>query len=122
MTTIAELIDEFVATKNKREELQNEVKGCTEKMGRIEADIMELMSQAGISQAASDKASCTMRQAQHPVIEDWQIFYDYVAKTKQFELLHKRLSSQAFRERWEAGEPIPGSSMSKVWELSVRRK
>jgi hypothetical protein len=122
MTTIAELIDEFVATKNKREELQNEVKGCTEKMGRIEADIMELMSQAGINQAASEKASCTMRQAQHPVIEDWQVFYDYVAQTKQFELLHKRLSSPAFRERWEAGDPVPGSSMSKVWELSVRRK
>jgi hypothetical protein len=122
MTTIATLIDEFVATKNKREELQNEVKSCTEKMGRLEADIMALMSQAGINQAASEKASCTMRQATHPVIEDWQTFYAYVAETKQFELLHKRLSSQAFRERWEAGEPIPGSSMSKVWELSVRRK
>ena len=72
MTTIAELIDEFVATKKKREDFQDEIKGCTEKMGRLEADIMELMSQAGINQAASEKATCTMRQAQHPVIEDWQ--------------------------------------------------
>ena len=44
MTTIAELIDEFVATKKKREDFQDEIKGCTEKMGRLEADIMELMS------------------------------------------------------------------------------
>jgi len=37
-------------------------------------------------------------------------------------LLHKRLSSTAFRERWEAGEAIPGTEASEVWELTVRRK
>jgi len=37
-------------------------------------------------------------------------------------LLHKRLSSTAFRERWEAGEAIPGTSTSEVWELSVVRR
>jgi hypothetical protein len=122
MTTLAELIDEFVAVKGAREELQNQVKTHTEKLTRLEADIMELMSQAGINQAASDKASVTMKHNTHPAIDDWAKFYEYVASTGQFELLHKRLSSTAFRERWEAGEVIPGTSASKVWELSVRRK
>jgi len=26
------------------------------------------------------------------------------------------------RERWDAGETIPGTKMTPVWELSVRRK
>ena len=119
---IKELIDQYVETKNKREGLSEEVKACTNKLAELEKDIMELMSQAGISQAASDKASCSMKMAKHPAIEDWNQFYGYVAQTGQFELLHKRLSSQAFRERWEAGEVIPGTSASEVWELSVRRK
>jgi len=119
---IKDLIDLYVETKNKREGLSDEVKKCTNKLAELEKDIMALMSDAGISQAASDKASCTMKMAKHPAIEDWPAFYDYVAKTSQFELLHKRLSSQAFRERWEAGEVIPGTSSSEVWELSVRRK
>lgn len=119
---IQELINEFVDVKNRREELSNEVKKCTERMTALEADIMEMMSQAGISQAGTDRASCTMKAVQHPAIEDWNLFYDFVAKTGQFELLHKRLSSTAFRERWEAGEAIPGTSASTIWELSVRRK
>jgi hypothetical protein len=119
---IKDLIDDYVATKNEREALSATVKEKTEKLGRLEGDIMKLMSAAGINQAASDKASCTMKLSKHPAIKDWQQFYAYVANTGQFELLHKRLSSTAFRERWEAGEVIPGTEASDLWELTVRRK
>ncbi len=119
---IKELIDLYVQTKNEREELSSKVKKKTEQLGRLEGDIMALMSDAGLSQAASDKASCTMKMTKHPAIKDWNAFYGYVAQTSQFELLHKRLSSTAFRERWVAGEVIPGTSVSEVWELTVVRR
>ena len=119
---ISDLIDRFVAVKAERENLSEAVKKCTETLARIESDIMSQMANAGITQAASDKASCSMRKVTHPAINDWSAFYAYVAQTKQFELLHKRLSSSAFRERWDAGEVIPGTSTSEVWEITVRRK
>jgi hypothetical protein len=119
---INDLIDQFVEVKAKREALSNEVKQCTSKLAALENDIMSLMSEAGISKAGNDKATCSMRQTLQPAIDDWKVFYDYVAETGQFELLHKRLSSTAFRERWDAGEAIPGTSTSAVWELTVYRK
>jgi hypothetical protein len=119
---ISDLIDKYVETKALKESLNEDIKKANEKLAAIEADIMEQMALAGITQAASEKASCTMRETHHPSIEDWNVFYDHVAKTNQFELLHKRLSSQVFRERWESGDLIPGTKMSSVWELSVRRK
>jgi len=119
---IKDLINQFVETKALKESLNEQIKQLNEKLAHIEADLMEQMAGAGITQAASDKASCTMREATHPAIEDWDVFYKYVAKTGQFELLHKRLSSAAFKERWEAGESVPGTSSTTVWELSVRRK
>jgi hypothetical protein len=122
MATLSELIDEFVETKNRREVLQNRVTACTERMAVLEKDIMKTMSDAGITQAGSDKASCHMREKQQPAIEDWSQFYDYVAKTNQFELLHKRLSSTAFKERWDAGENIPGTKAISVWDLRIVRK
>ena len=91
-------------------------------MAVLEKDIMKTMSDAGITQAGSDKASCHMRETQQPAIEDWSQFYDYVAKTNQFELLHKRLSSTAFKERWDAGENIPGTKAISVWDLRIVRK
>lgn len=119
---INDLINQFVEVKALKESLNEQIKECNEKLAKIEAEIMEQMSNAGISQAASDKASCTMRQVTHPAITDWDAFYKHVASTGEFELLHKRLSSTAFRERWESGEAIPGTSTSTAWELSVRRK
>lgn len=119
---ISELIDMFVAAKAEKEALAESTKKVNERMATIEADIMELMAATGITHAASDKASCVMREKRHPAIEDWNAFYEYVAETGQFELLHKRLSSPVFRERWDAGENIPGTKSTSVWELSVSRK
>lgn len=117
-----DLINEFVGLKAQREDLSEQSKKLTQRMAAIEAAIMEQMSTAGVSQISSDRASCTMRQVKRPVIKDWGMFYAHVAETKQFELLHKRLASTAFSERWEAGETVPGTDVSSVWELSVRRK
>lgn len=117
-----DLINEFVELKGQREELAEETKKINERMAAIEAALMEQMASAGLSQISSDKASCNMRQVKRPVIKDWAMFYAHVAETKQFELLHKRLASAAFNERWEAGETIPGTDVSSAWELSVRRK
>lgn len=119
---INDLINMYVETKALKESLNDQVKDCNEKMAKIQADIMEQMASAGITKAASDKASCTMRETAHPAIEDWGAFYKHVAATGQFELLHKRLSSAAFKERWEAGEVVPGTSSTKLWELSVVRR
>jgi hypothetical protein len=119
---INDLINEFVEIKALKEGLNEQIKECNEKLAGIEAQIMEQMSSVGISQAATEKASCTMREVKHPSIIDWPAFYEHVAKTGEFELLHKRLSSPAFRERWEAGEVIPGTTTTSLWELSVRRK
>jgi outer membrane murein-binding lipoprotein Lpp len=71
---IKDLIDDYVATKNEREELSSKIKDMTAKLGRLEGDIMALMSDAGLSQAASDKASCSMKMTKHPAIKDWQAF------------------------------------------------
>jgi len=119
---INDLINTYVETKALKESLNEQIKTCNEKMASTQADIMEQMATAGITKAASDKASCTMREVTHPAIEDWDAFYKHVAATGQFELLHKRLSSAAFKERWEAGEVVPGTSSTKLWELSVVRR
>jgi hypothetical protein len=119
---INDLINTYVETKALKESLNEQVKTCNEKMASTQADIMEQMATAGITKAASDKASCTMRDVAHPAIEEWSAFYKHVAATGQFELLHKRLSSTAFKERWEAGEVVPGTSSTKLWELSVVRR
>lgn len=55
------------------------------------------------------------------VLEDDAAFFKYVARTKQFDLLQRRLSNDAIKERWEAGKTIPGVKRESVWTPSITK-
>lgn len=48
-------------------------------------------------------------------------FFRYVAKTKSFDLLHRRVTMEAIRERWNDGVKVPGVRPGKVPTLSVSK-
>ena len=117
-----DLIDELAMIKTQRKDLSEQDSELSKKAATLEADIMHAMNEAGTMKAASERGhSVTMAKKTHPTITDWDQFYAYVTATKSFDLLHKRLSSTAFKDRWEAGEIIPGSTTADVWEISLTK-
>jgi hypothetical protein len=119
---ISELIEEIVKVKSQRSSLSLMDAEMAKKLHVLEKDLMQAMNMAGTVKAASDSGhSCKMEQKPYPAIVDWNAFYEFVSKTNSYDLLHKRLSNTAFRDRWAAGEEIPGTSQSQVWELTVTK-
>ena len=119
---LSELINMMVDIQNERKALSEKDSTLSKQQTQLEADIMHAMTEAGTMKAASDTGhSVTMAKKLHPTIVDWTQFYEYVTKTNSFDLLHKRLSSTAFKDRWDAGEIIPGSTTAEVWGLSVTK-
>lgn len=119
---LSELINQMVAKQSERKSLSDQDSALAKEIAQLEADIMHAMSSAGTTKAASDVGhSVTMAKKVHPTITNWDEFYGYVTKTNSFDLLHKRLSSTAFKDRWEAGEIIPGSTTAEVWGISVTK-
>lgn len=117
------LIQQYIDIKNERAALATKDKELSQQGSKLQADIMHAMSEAGTYKAATaDGHSVSMVKKTHPAIIDWAQFYEYVAETKNFDLLQKRLSAPAFRDRWDAGTPIPGAGSSEVWELSISQK
>lgn len=117
---ISDLINSLVDIRKQKSDLAAEIKALTEKETSLESDIMHAMTEAGTFRAASDVGhTVNMAKKVHPAIVDWNDFYAYVAETKNFDLIQKRLSGPAFRDRWEQGVAIPGASSSEVWELSI---
>ena len=118
---IDELINELVKKKQEKSALAEKDRDLSADISRLEGDIMKAMSEAGTTKAASAEGhSVTMSKKIYPAIVDWASFYKYVEDNHAFDLLHKRLSNPSFRDRWEAGEVIPGTSQSEVWELALR--
>lgn len=115
-----ELIDKLSSIRQRRAEISAEDKQLSQDAAKLEANIMSELTTVGITKAEADSGnSVTMKQTSYPTITDWPMFYKHVQETNGFDLLHKRLSNVAFRDRWEAGAVIPGTAASKIWELSL---
>lgn len=56
-----------------------------------------------------------------PTVKDKKKFYAYIKKTGAFDLLQGRLSSEAFRARWDAGKNVPGVEKFQVVKLSITK-
>lgn len=56
-----------------------------------------------------------------PQSEDWEAFYKYVSKTKSFDLLQRRLSEAAIKDRLENGQKIPGIKMMPIVKVSLTK-
>lgn len=119
---LSEIINKLVEVKAQRTELAKKDEDLGKQIATLERDLMHAMNEAGTMKAASDLGhSVSMSKNKHPTITDWDKFYAYVTTTNSFDLLHKRLSSTAFKDRWEAGEEIPGSSIAEIWGISITK-
>ena len=117
-----ELIDKWVALKGQREKLSKQDAEIGRQIAALQADIMQTMAQIGTTKAASPAGhSVSMNKVTEPAIADWPAFYEYVAETRQFELLQKRLSAPAIRDRWDQGEAIPGVTSAEIFTISLAR-
>jgi hypothetical protein len=57
-----------------------------------------------------------------PVVEDWDKFYAHIAKTKNFELMQRRVNDTAVKERWEAKKEVPGVGRFNAVTVSCTKK
>lgn len=117
---ISDLINKIVEVKKAKSELATQEKKLNGELATLEADLMKLMSEAGTYRASSNVGhTVNMSQKDVPTVTDWPAFYQFVAEQEAFEFLQKRLSLPAFKERWGAGETVPGVQATQIWDLSV---
>ena len=115
-----DLINQLIEIRRQRTELAVQDKALVLKATTLEGDIMHAMTEAGTFRASSEAGhSVNMVKKMHPAISDWAEFYKYVSESGSFDLLQKRLSSTAFKDRWNSGAAIPGATSAEVWELSI---
>jgi hypothetical protein len=81
--------------------------------------LIEQMLKQGVSAAGGHLLRVALAGPDYvPQVKDWQAFYGYIQETGAFELLERRPGKAAARERWEAGEIIPGIDKFPVYKLT----
>lgn len=95
------LMREQARSKARLEPLETELSRC-------EAAVLAALAKHRLSAARGAGGGVTRVVTLVPSVEDWGKFIAYVVRERAVELLTRRVSSEAWRERVDAGRPVPG--------------
>jgi hypothetical protein len=109
-----ELRNHRLAEKKKLDEIQAEETA-------LKNHIIENLPKSEASGVAGKLARVTVVVNQVPQVKDWEAFYKYVKKTGNFDLMQKRLTDTAIKERWDAGQEVPGVEHFNVVSVSINK-
>lgn len=56
-----------------------------------------------------------------PTVEDWDVLWDHVLATREFDLIQRRVTPTAVKERWDQDVEVPGIGSFPVEKLSLTK-
>lgn len=119
--TLGACADRVYELRRKRLEMQKEVDAVEAEEKALREHIINTLPKSEATGAAGKLARVTVVTKSVPQVTDWGKFYAYVKKTGQFDLMSRRLSDTAVKERWEAGKEVPGVTHFNAVTLSINK-
>lgn len=119
--SLGSLIDQYFELRSEKKEHDAASKECADAMASIEADLLELFDQQGLNLCRGRKASASISEVEIPIVEDWDAYQEYIKENDALHLLERRPATRAWRELYESGELVPGTSPFKKRGINVRK-
>jgi hypothetical protein len=118
---LPDLVNSYIALRAQRLNLDKEAALVKEQEELLKDAIISKMREGNMNAIGADNGLVKMSKLVEPVATDWPQVWAHIRSTNHFDLLHKRLANVAIKERWEAGEDIPGVGRAEVYKLSVSK-
>lgn len=113
--------DKLYELRQKRLEQQKVVDAIEAEEKALKEHIINTLPKSEASGVAGKLARVTVVTKEVPQVEDWDAFYKFVKKTGQFDLMQRRLTDAAIKERWENGKEIPGVKHFQAVTVSINK-
>jgi hypothetical protein len=120
--TLGQCIDKLYTLRQERKEIERKAEAVKEKESALERHIIESFSKTDLDGARGTVAVAGLSQATVPTVKDWDALYKYVKKHNAFDLLQKRVSATAYRERLDVKEVVPGVEPFITTKLSLTKR
>lgn len=85
-----------------------------------ETELLERLDKEGMDKATGKLGTISVGEALVGTIEDWDAFVAFAAKSKNFQLIQRRISDVAYRELLGMGKPVPGIKPFTKRKLNLR--
>jgi len=119
--TIGACADRLYQLRQKRLEMQKAVDHVEAEEKALRSYVIEVLPKSNASGVAGKIARVTVITKTIPQVNDWPAFYKHILKTKQFELMQRRVADGAIQERWELGKKVPGVEPFNVVTVSLNK-
>lgn len=118
--SIAQLADLLYTTRQDRLALAKQVEEMQKLETAIKDYIIDNLSKDSTG-VAGKVARVSIVPKVRPVVEDWDKFYAHIKKTGNFELMQRRVSDPAIKERWEDNKEVPGVTHYPYKDISLTK-
>lgn len=105
----------------KRLEMQRAIDLVAAEESALKNHIINNLPKSEASGVAGKLARVTVVTKIVPQVKDWDALYKYVKKTGDFDLMQKRLTDTAIKERWDNGKEVPGVERFNVVSISMNK-
>lgn len=92
-----------------------------EQESMIEEKIFGMFKKSELEGGRGKTAQASIKRSDVPTFDNDRKFFAYVKKTGDFDLLQRRLSVEACRERWAAKKQIPGVGIFTKVSLNLTK-
>lgn len=113
--------DELLRLRDTKDKLQREIDAIESQERAVREYLLSELPKDDASGVLGTRAKAVIRISQEPTCQDWQSVYAHITATGDFSLLQRRLSKAAIKERWAAGEVVPGVGVFNVTTVSVTK-
>lgn len=129
MPTIGTLTDQLGRLKEQHDAANALVKKAEEKVKKIaekynakESELHQAMKDEGTELGSGRLYKGSVQKTVHPSVKDWNKLYAYIARTKSWDLLQRRMSSTAYRARLEDGKRVAGVESFTKLRIKLTKK
>lgn len=120
--TLGACIDLMYKLKQERAVIEKSSETIKAQENEIEVHLLDSFGKSDLEGARGKLAVAGVNISTVPTVKDWDKLYAYILKNKAWDLLQKRASATAFRERWDDEVVIPGVEAFTVIKLSLKKR
>ena len=118
---ISLLVDSYISLRDFRREEEKKIERVKEQEAKTKALIITALKEANSGAVAGKAYTATLKKKISPQVAAWEELYPYIIENDAWDLIQRRISGPAVRERWDDGKEVPGVVAVEVEDLSFTK-
>lgn len=119
--TLAGCADRLAELKKQRLSYQKLVKNIEREEAFLSSKLKAELKEQGSRGIAGLFSKVAIVDRKIPSVTDWDALHAHIQRTGEFDLMQRRLSDAAVKERWNAGEEVAGIGFFETQTLSITK-